>query len=47
VGRIRKLAGKHVPHRLSVNMLLKPLELAPIARRLVQPAMIGVARLVA
>lgn len=47
VGRIRKLAGKHVPHRLAVNMLLKPLELAPIARRLVQPAMEGVARLVA
>ena len=47
MGRIRKLAGKHIPHRMSVNMLLKPLDMAPIARRMVQPMMEGMARLVA
>jgi hypothetical protein len=47
IGRIRKLAGKHVPHRMSVNMLLKPLDMAPMARRVVQPMVEGVARLVA
>ncbi len=47
MGRIRKLAGKHIPHRLSVNMLLKPLDMAPMARRVVQPVMEGMARLVA
>jgi len=47
IGRIRKLVGKHIPHRMSVNMLLNPLGMAPMARRVVQPVMEGVARLVA
>ena len=47
MGRIRKLAGKHIPHRMSVNMLLKPLDMAPLARRVLQPMMEGMARLVA
>ena len=47
MGRIRKLAGKHIPHRLSVSMLLKPLDMTPMARRVVQPVMEGMARLVA
>ena len=47
MGRIRKLAGKHIPHRMSVNMLLTPLDMAPMARRVVQPVMESVARLVA
>jgi hypothetical protein len=43
---IRKLAGPHFPHELSVNMLLKPLDMAPMMRRVVQPVAQGVARLV-
>ncbi len=45
IGRIRKLVGRHVPHEMSINMLLKPLDMAPLARRMVQPVMQGVARL--
>ncbi|MDE0855905.1 MAG: ferritin-like domain-containing protein [Nevskia sp.] len=47
VARCRRLAGPHVPHQMSVNMLLKPLDMAPLARRVVQPLMEGMARLVA
>jgi len=32
---------------MSVNMLLTPLDMAPMARRVVQPVMESVARLVA
>ena len=47
IARLRKLAGPHFPHHMSVNMLLKPLDIAPLARRVVQPLMEGMARLVA
>jgi len=44
--RIRSLAGPHLPHQMSVNMLLKPLDIAPMGRRMVNPLLVGVARMV-
>jgi hypothetical protein len=46
MARCRKLAAKHFPYQMSAKMFLKPLEMAPIVRRVVQPFVQGVARLV-
>jgi hypothetical protein len=45
MARCRKLAATHFPYQMSVNMLLKPLELAPIVRWVAQPLALGMARL--
>jgi len=45
IGRLRKVAGRHFPHQMSVNMLLKPLDMPPLTRRMIQPMAQGVSRL--
>jgi hypothetical protein len=45
IARCRKLAGRHFPHEMSVNMLLKPLDMKPLLRHMVQPVVQGVAKL--
>jgi hypothetical protein len=47
VKRCRAKISCHVPHELSVKMLLKPLDMAPSVERWVQPVMESVARAVA
>jgi hypothetical protein len=44
--RCRKLAGQYIPHEMSVKMLLKPLDMAPAAQKVVEPVVTGMARLV-
>lgn len=44
--RIRKLAGQHIPHEMSAKMLLRPLDMTPMAQRVVEPVVVGFARLV-
>ncbi|HEX7381150.1 MAG TPA: ferritin-like domain-containing protein [Nevskiaceae bacterium] len=47
VRRCRKVASPYVPHRMSAKMLLRPLDITPLAQRVLEPALAGVARLVA
>jgi ferritin-like protein len=42
--RCRAAVGRHFPHRMSVKMLLKPLDLGPRAQRIVVPAVTLLAR---
>ena len=44
VRRCRKPAARHFPHRMSAKMLLKPLEMAPLAQRFVQPVAEGLVK---
>ena len=37
VRSVRQLAGRHFPLPMAVNMLLKPLDMAPSAQRMLQP----------
>lgn len=47
VGRCRRFAARHVPHRMSAKMLLKPLDMTPLAQRLMEPVVTGIAKVVA
>lgn len=43
----RRTAAQYIPHEMSVKMLLRPLDMAPRAQRLLVPPLTGFARLVA
>lgn len=47
VKRCRGTVGRYLPHRRSVKMLLKPLDMPALAQRVIQPVMESVARYVA
>jgi hypothetical protein len=47
IKQVRTLAAKHFPHQLSAKMLLKPLDVPPMAQRMIEPLVEGFSRLVA
>jgi hypothetical protein len=47
IKQVRALASRHFPHQLSAKMLLKPLDVAPAAQRVIEPLVEGFSRLVA
>ncbi|MDR3419614.1 MAG: ferritin-like domain-containing protein [Nevskia sp.] len=46
VKRCRKLVSRYFPHHMSARMLLKPLEMTPVAQRVVEPVVEGMTKLV-